>query len=147
MVELIFPSFNYQLSSDAGKVSIFDMIRKKKIVLTPEEWVRQHLIHFLIDHLGYPKSLIAVEDGLQVNKMRKRSDVVVYTRQGGIFMVVECKSYKIQLQQAAMDQLSAYNQRYQSKYLAITNGLSVMICEMNYELKNWVMIHDFPAYK
>lgn len=147
MVDLIFPSFEYQISGDAGKICIFDVIRRKKIVLTPEEWVRQHLIHYLIEHLGYPKSLIAVEDGLKLNRMQKRSDVVVYNRDGSIFMVAECKSFRIKLKQAAMDQLSAYNQRYQSKYLAITNGMSVMLCEMNYDLKKWVVIRDFPPYK
>lgn len=146
MVDLIFPPFDYRISRDAGKVCIFDVIRRKKIVVTPEEWVRQHLIHYFIDHLKYPKSLIGVEDGLKFNKMQKRSDVVVYNRDGSIFMVVECKSYKIKLQQAAMDQLSAYNQLYQAKFLAITNGLNFRICEMNYEQKKWVLVSDFPVY-
>lgn len=147
MIDLIFPPFEYQISRNAGKVCIFDVIRRKNIVLTPEEWVRQHLIHYLIEHLGYPKSLIAVEDGLKLNKMQKRSDVVVYNRDGNIFMVVECKSFKIKLEQASMDQLSAYNQHYQATFLALTNGLSVIICEMNYDLRKWVVIREFPVYK
>ncbi len=147
MEELVFPPFNYKLRKENGKVAIFDIIRKKYIILAPEEWVRQHLIHFFINQLNYPKSLISVEDGLKVNKMKKRSDVLVYDRQGKIFMVVECKSAKVKLNQNAMIQLSTYNQKYNSEYIALTNGLQVYVCKMDYENKMVDYLEQFPLLK
>ena len=114
MDNFIFPTFDYKTKRIHGKTSIFDLVRKKYIQLTPEEWVRQHLIQFLINQLNYPKSLIAVEDGHKVNKMAKRSDVVVYDRNGKIFMLIECKSAKVKLTQKSMDQASLYNQKYKA---------------------------------
>jgi len=144
MDNLMFPPFDYRINKTEGKHTIFDIIRKKHIVLTPEEWVRQHLIHYLIDQKKYPKSLIAVEGGMRVNKMVKRSDVVVYNRLGQIFLVVECKSTKIKLNQKSMDQLSVYNQHYKASYIALTNGLQVYICKMDYENKRSIFINHFP---
>jgi hypothetical protein len=144
---LIFPLVDFRVSQEAGKTSVFDIIRRKFIVLTPEEWVRQHLVHFMIDHLKYPKSLINVEDGLRVNKMQKRSDIVIHDRKGNIFMIVECKSFKIKLKQEAMDQLSNYNQRYKATYLALTNGKELFLCQMDYERKSAQFISEFPEFK
>lgn len=147
MEELVFPPFEYKLINENGKVAIFDIIRKKHIILTPEEWVRQHLIHFFINQLKYPKSLISVEDGLKVNKMQKRSDLIVYNREGKLFMVVECKAAKVKLNQNSMNQLSTYNQKYNSEYLALTNGLQVYVCKMDYENKKAVYLDQFPSFK
>ena len=116
-------------------------------MITPEEWVRQHLVHFMIDHLNYPKSLIKIEDGLKVYKMQKRSDVVVYRSDGKVFMLVECKSYKVKLDQKVMDQLSNYNQKYRASYLAITNGRKVYICKIDYEKRESQLIDEFPEFK
>jgi hypothetical protein len=144
---LIFPSVEFRVNQEAGKTSIFDIIRRKFIVLTPEEWVRQHLVHFIINHLKYPKSLINVEDGLRVNKMQKRSDIVIHDRKGNIFMIVECKSFKVKLKQEAMDQLSNYNQRYQAAYLALTNGKELFLCQVDYKTKCAKFISEFPEFK
>jgi len=146
MSDLIFPSFKYKSKKIDGKVAIFDIIRKKYIILTPEEWVRQHLVHFLINQMKYPKSLISVEDGMKVNKMAKRSDVVIFNRSGKIFLVVECKSAKVKITQKNMDQLSAYNQNYKADYLALTNGLEVIVCKMDYQNKRATFIHGFPEF-
>ena len=146
MEKLVFPPFEYKLGNQQGKVSIFDIIRKKHIILTPEEWVRQHLVHFLINQLNYPKSLISVEDGLKVNKMQKRSDIIIYNRLGKVFMVVECKSAKIKLGQNSMIQLSTYNQKYNAEYLALTNGLQIYVCRMDYENKTSDYIDQFPVF-
>ncbi len=142
----MFPPFEFRVKKTNGKHAIFDIIRKKYIVLTPEEWVRQHLIHYLINQLNYPKSLISVEDGMKVNKMIKRSDVVVYNRNGEIFLVVECKSTKIKLTQKSMDQLSIYNQHYKSDYIALTNGLKVFVCQIDYKNKKPLFINHFPEF-
>lgn len=147
MINLIFPSFEYRTKKVDGKTAIFDILRKKFIILTPEEIVRQHLIHFLINHMNYPKSLIAVEDGLKFNRMIKRSDVVVYNRDGSIFLVIECKSTKVKLTQKSMDQLSVYNQHYKASYLALTNGTALYICAIDYESKKVKFIDEFPVYK
>ena len=146
MEELVFPPFEYELRDENGKVSIFDIIRKKYIILAPEEWIRQHLIHYFINQLNYPKSLISVEDGLKVNKMQKRSDVLVYNRLGKIFMVVECKSAKVKLNQNAMVQLSTYNQNYNAEYIALTNGLQVYVCKMDYKNKLVDYLDHFPPF-
>lgn len=143
---LIFPPFDIKIKKIDGKTTIFDIIRKKYIVLAPEEWVRQHLIHFLINNLKYPKSLISVEDGMNVNKMQKRSDVVVYDRNGALFLVVECKSAKVKLTQKSMDQLSSYNQYYKATYLALTNGLQLFVCRVDYTNKSIEFIDQFPQF-
>lgn len=147
MNELIFPPFEYRIKLINGKKSIFDIIRKKFIVITPEEYVRQHLVHYLINYKKYPKSLISVEDGMKVNRMIKRSDVVVYSRDGDIFLAIECKSTKVKLTQKSMDQLSVYNQHYKARYLAITNGLEKHVCEINYESKKANFITHFPEFE
>ena len=147
MEELIFPKFEYKTRNDKGKVAIFDIIRKKYIFLTPEEWVRQHLIHYFIYQLKYPKSMISVEDGLKVNKMQKRSDIIIHSRDGKVFMVVECKSAKIKLNQNSMIQLSTYNQKYNATYIALTNGLKVYVCKINYKDKIAENIDQFPKFK
>lgn len=147
MDQLIFPPFKYRISEKNEKSYIFDIIRKKNIMITPEEWVRQHLVHFMIDHLNYPKSLIKIEDGLKVYKMQKRSDVVVYQSDGKVFMLVECKSYKVKLDQKVMDQLSNYNQKYKAGYLAITNGRQVYISKIDYQKRESQFINEFPVFK
>ena len=147
MDKLIFPPFEYKTKKIGDKTSIFDIIRKKYIVITPEEIVRQHLIHFLINQMNYPKTLITVEDGLKVNRLQKRSDVVVYNKMGNIFMVVECKSTKVKLSQSSMDQLSIYNQYYKSKFLALTNGIQLYICKMDYHNKNAEFLDNFPFFE
>jgi hypothetical protein len=147
MHQLIFPPFKYRISEKNEKSYIFDIIRKKDIMITPEEWVRQHLVHFMIDHLNYPKSLIKIEDGLKVYKMQKRSDVVVYQSDGKVFMLVECKSYKVKLDQKVMDQLSNYNQKYKANYLAITNGRQVYISKIDYQKRESQFINEFPDFK
>ncbi|MCG8307166.1 MAG: type I restriction enzyme HsdR N-terminal domain-containing protein [Cytophagales bacterium] len=146
MKNLIFPPFEYRTKEVDGKMVIFDIIRKKYILLTPEEIVRQHVVHFLINHLKYPRSLIAVEDGIKVSRMTKRSDIVVFNRDGSVFLAIECKSSKVNLTQKSMDQLSVYNQYYQANYLALTNGMVLYICKIDYDTRNIEFINEFPPY-
>lgn len=147
MTEFVFPSFDHRITKKNDKAYIYDIVRKKNVFLSPEEWVRQHLVHYLIHQRKYPKSLIRVEDGLKMNKMQKRSDVLVYDRNGEVFLVVECKSFKVRLNQRTSEQLSSYNQHYRSKYLAVTNGKEVYIFEMDYNHGAWTAINNFPEYK
>ena len=90
MVQLNLPAFDHQLKQADGKRWIFDILRRKYLVLTPEEWVRQHFVHYIINELQYPKALIKVEGGLSYNKLSKRSDIVVFNRDGKPWMVIEC---------------------------------------------------------
>lgn len=123
MFKLNLPDFNLTIRKEDGKVWIFDIIRKKYIVLTPEEWVRQHFIHYLINHLNYPKSLFRIEGSLTYNKLQKRSDIVIYDREGKPWMLVECKAPNIKLSQKAFNQVAVYNMTIGARFVAVTNGM------------------------
>jgi hypothetical protein len=129
MHALNLPPIESKIRKEAGKNWIFDIIRKKYIVLTPEEWVRQHFIHHLIHDLHYPRSLFKVESGLLFNALQKRSDIVIHDRSGKPWMLVECKSPAIKLSQKAFNQISVYNMSIGAKYLAVTNGMVHYCCE------------------
>ncbi len=124
MYKLNLPDYNPTLRKGEGKVWIFDIIRKKYVVLTPEEWVRQHFIHYLIDQFEYPRSLFRVESGLTYNKLHKRSDIVIHNRQGKPWMLIECKSPTIKLTQKAFNQVAVYNMTIGARYVAVTNGMA-----------------------
>lgn len=126
---------------------ILDLIRKKYVVLTPEEWVRQHFVHFLISQMKYPKSLFKIESGLKFNKIQKRSDILIYNRQGKSWMVVECKSPDIKLTQKAFNQIAVYNMTIGAKYLAVTNGLVHYCCEASKALDEATFLSDFPEFE
>lgn len=123
MFKLNLPDFAINVRKANGKVWIFDMIRKKYIVLTPEEWVRQHFIHYLINHLNYPKSLFRIEGSLTYNKLQKRSDIVIHDREGKPWMLVECKAPNIKLTQKAFNQVAVYNMTIGARFVAVTNGM------------------------
>ena len=131
MVPLNLPQFKCNIRKNDGKYEIFDVIRKKYVALTPEEWVRQHFVHFLIKDLGYPRSLVSVESGTRYHQLKKRTDIVVYDRNMAPLLLAECKSFKLKLNQSGMDQASLYNRSLQAKYLVVTNGLQHFCCEFN----------------
>lgn len=118
------PPFAYKVKELNGKPHIYDFIRRKYLVLTPEEWVRQHFVHLLINHYGYPRSLFAIETGHHYNTLAKRSDILVLGTNGIPHLLVECKSPDIALSQAAFAQLARYNFTLRPAYLALTNGLT-----------------------
>jgi hypothetical protein len=145
MVTLNLPEFNVKLKKSEGKVWIFDGIRKKYLVLTPEEWVRQHLLHYFIDHLQYPKSLIKIEQGLKYNQRQKRSDIIVFDRTGNPWMIVECKSPEVILNHSTTQQVAVYNSNIKAKYVAISNGMKHICYEA--ALENVVLLKNFPDYE
>ena len=147
MLKLNLPEFEVNLKKSEGKVWIFDGIRKKYILLTPEEWVRQHLINYFIDHLKYPKSLINVERGLHYNQLQKRSDITVFDRSGAPWMIVECKSPEISLDQKSILQVAVYNSDVQAKYVSVSNGLKHICYEAKAEVKDVILLNEFPAYQ
>lgn len=146
MDDLNLPSFPLRVKQDLGKTLIFDVVRKKFVVLNPEEWVRQHFVHYLIKKLHYPRSLIKVEGGTTVNTMSKRSDIQVYDRAGRCIMLVECKSAQVPIDNTVFEQLAIYNQVYKARYLTITNGLKHYCCEMDYTLGSYRFLSDIPPF-
>ena len=146
MLQLDLPNFNFKISSRESKIYIFDIIRKKHLTLTPEEWVRQNLIHYLISKLDYPKSLIKVESLLTYNNLKKRADIVAYSKDLSIRLLVECKSYKIKLTQSAFNQASIYNKVFKSKYLLVSNGLIHYCREYDWENEKILYLKDIPSY-
>ena len=146
MQELNFPKFEYRFKSTENKVSIFDVIRKKFIILQPEEWVRQHCIHYLINVKRFPLSLINVEKELIINGLKKRYDIVVYNSDGSIHLIVECKSYKVEINQNTFDQIARYNLTLDANYLMVTNGINHYYCQMNMQEERYAFLRDIPEY-
>ncbi len=123
VLKLNFPTYTFRFKSNENKRMVFDPIRKKFVVLTPEEWVRQHVLQYLIQQKGYSPSLINVEKQLLLNGTKKRYDVVVFNPNGSIFLIVECKAPSIGITQDTFDQIARYNLVTQAQYLMVSNGL------------------------
>ena len=147
MVKLNLPEFDYKLKKAEGKVWIFDVIRKKYIVLTPEEWVRQHFIHYLITEKKYPKALIRVEGGLSYNQLQKRSDIVIFGKDGNAWMIVECKAPNLLLSAMTLQQVSAYNASLKAKFISISNGLVHYCASTNWQSGKTELLKDFPEFE
>lgn len=147
MRKLNLPQIKATLKKEEGKVLIFDVIRKKYIVLTPEEWVRQHFIHYLIHELKYPKSLFRIESSLTYNKLQKRSDILIFDRKGKPWMLIECKSADIRLSQKAFNQVAVYNMTVNAKYLAVTNGMAHFCCLASKDGVEPFFLESFPEFQ
>ena len=144
--KLNFPKFSFRFKNSENKISIFDVIRKRFVILQPEEWVRQHCIHYLIENKGYPKSLINVEKELKVNKLRKRYDIVIFKPDGTIYLIVECKSPTNEINQNTFDQIAQYNLSLNANYLMVTNGLNHYYCQMDFKEEKYQFLKDIPDY-
>lgn len=147
MHKLNLPAYSFKIIKKKEKFYIFDDIRKKNIFLTPEEWVRQHFIQFLIQEKNYPKSLIAVEKEIKVNNLKKRFDILVFNKKGEHEIIVECKSAKIKITQATFDQIARYNLQLKANYLIVTNGLEHYFCKMDFEKQKYIFLEECPKYK
>ena len=147
MQKLNLPTYNFKLKSNENKTLIFDKLRKKYMVLTPEEWVRQHFVYFLIDEKKYPTSLIALEKQLTINKRKKRTDILVFNKEGNPDIIVECKSPSIKITQDTFDQIARYNLKLQANYLIVTNGLEHFYCKMDFENETYIFLKEIPDYK
>lgn len=146
MQQLNFSKYSFRFKNSENKVLIFDEIRKKFIILTPEEWVRQHVIHHLLYELNYPKSHINVEKLIKINGLTKRYDVVVFQSNGEILILIECKAPSIAISQATFDQIARYNLVLHANYLMVTNGLNHYFCQMDFENEKYLFLKDLPAY-
>ena len=146
MQKLNFSDYSFRFKNSENKVSVFDEIRKKFIVLTPEEWVRIHVVQFLMIEKNYPKSLINVEKVIKINGLIKRYDVVVFQPNGSIFLVVECKQPNVPISQTVFDQIARYNLTLKADYLMVTNGLNHYFCQMDFEKESYLFLNDIPNY-
>lgn len=146
MQELNLPLFNIRISKLNDKLMVFDPIRKKKVLLTSEEWVRQHFINYLINHLGYPKSLVKVEFNIKYNHLTKRPDILVFDKDGSPLIIIECKSTKIKLSQSVLEQITVYNKTVQAKYCIVTNGLKHICWTQNNSTGSADFINAIPVY-
>ncbi|ATA73612.1 MULTISPECIES: type I restriction enzyme HsdR N-terminal domain-containing protein [Capnocytophaga] len=146
MEKLNFNDYSFRIKEVDSKRFIFDEIRRKFVVLQPEEWVRQHVIRYLIQEKGYPISLINVEKELKINDISKRYDIVVFSKNGDILLTVECKAPQVQITQKTFDQIARYNLVLKSDFLMITNGLNHYFCTVDYVQKKYIFLKDLPAY-
>lgn len=146
MVALNLPSFDCKIKQVEGKPYIFDSLRRKYVRLSPEEWVRQHIVNLLLTHYAYPKALIRAEGGLVLNQTQKRTDVVVFDRQGQPFLVVECKAPHIPLTQSVFDQIARYNHIHKAPYLVVSNGLTHYCYGIDHLTEAIRFLDDFPAF-
>jgi len=145
-MNLNFPKYEFKLSEVGGKRYIFDEQRRKNIMLTPEEWVRQHLIKFLIEDRKFPSSLIAVERAFEVNKISKRFDVLVFGKSGKPLFLIECKSPSIKISQDVFFQVSVYNKALQVPYLLVSNGLQHLLWKFSDEMHNFEFLNEIPIW-
>ncbi|MGA2822712.1 MAG: type I restriction enzyme HsdR N-terminal domain-containing protein [Bacteroidales bacterium] len=140
------PGTTFRTRSKGEKLEIFDSVRKKFVALTPEEWVRQHFIHYLTDHRNVPHSLIAVETSLHYHRLKKRSDIVVYGKDGAPCLIVECKAPEVTVTQAVFDQVAMYNMALKVPYLAVTNGMVHFACHIDHDKGKIVFLKEIPEY-
>ncbi len=147
MQVLNFPTYSFRFKSSENTIAIFDIIRKKFVVLQPEEWVRQHAIHYLMETKGYPKIRINVEKQLQVNHLKRRYDIVVFNPQGEVDILVECKAPEVSITQNTFDQIAQYNYTLKASYLMVTNGLEHYFCKTDYRNEKYSFLKDIPDFR
>ena len=148
MIRLNLPSFAIKLSGTAEKPAVWDVLRRRYIALTPEEWVRQHFVHYLIEQLGYPSALLANEVSLQMSNGKKlRADTVLYDTELQPRMIIEYKAPDIPLTPKVFEQASAYNLLLHVDYLVISNGMQSYCCKMDYEHQEFLYLERIPSYQ
>ena len=147
MQKLNFSKYNFRFKSNENKTLIFDIIRKKFVILTPEEWVRQHTLHFLITEKKYPVSYINVEKQLLLNDTAKRYDIVIFKNDGDVEIIIECKAPSVTINQVSFDQIARYNLALNSNLLMVTNGLTHYFCKMDIKNKKYFFLRDLPKYE
>ena len=147
MYELNLPKYCIKIKNDKGHQSIFDVLRRKYVALTPEEWVRQHFVHFLIEHKGYPKALMANEIQLAIGNKKLRCDSVLYDRTLKPRMIIEYKAPTVSITQKVFDQITIYNMLLHVDYLVVSNGIKHYCCRMDYANQKYLFLEDIPDYQ
>jgi hypothetical protein len=146
MQKLNFPEYLFKLKEENKRTQIFDNVRKKYVVLTPEEWVRQHIITFLINEKKFPASLIAIEVSLNRGSKKQRGDVVIYANDGKPRMIIECKAPEVKITQDTFYQIARYNAPLKMDYLVVSNGITHFCCKMDYEKGEHIFVKEIPLY-
>ena len=147
MYELNLPKYGIKIAQEKGHQSIFDILRRKYVALTPEEWVRQHFVHYLIEHKGYPQSLMANEIQLAIGNKKLRCDSVLYDRSLKPRMIIEYKAPTVNITQKVFDQIFAYNILLRVDFLIVSNGLQHYCCQMDYAQKTYHFLPTIPNYE
>lgn len=147
MYSLNLPTYEAKIRKNSNGLEIFDPLRRKYIALTPEEWVRQHFVNYLINYKNYPASLMANEAGIKLNSLTRRCDTVVYNNQLVPLMIVEYKESKVQITQNVFDQVVRYNTVLKVPYIVVSNGILHYCCRMNYEDQSFEYLTDIPEYQ
>lgn len=140
------PPYPFKITEQNGQFFLFDNIRKKTILITPEEWVRQHFIQYLVAQKKYPKTLIQLEGALKLNNLSKRSDILVYNPSAEKILLVECKAPSIKITQKVFDQIARYNMVHQVPLLAVTNGLEHFYCRIDFAAGKYFFLDELPDY-
>ena len=146
MQKLNLPEYSFRIKTTEGKTFLFDALRKKYVRLTPEEWVRQNFVQFLIVEKKYSVSLIVVEAGVKVNNNPQRADLVVFDRSGIPILVAEFKAPEIKISQQAFDQIVRYNMQLRVKYLIVSNGMDHFCCRINYADNSYAFLAEIPGF-
>jgi hypothetical protein len=141
------PPYPFKINDQNGQLIMFDVIRKRNIIITPEEWVRQHFVQYLINQKKYPKSLIKLEGGHKLHGNAKRSDIVVFNSAGEKILLVECKAPSVIIDQSTFDQVARYNMVHKVNLLAVTNGLQHFYCSIDFITGTYKFIEELPEYK
>lgn len=147
MNALNLPAYAFRTRECDGKRDIFDPIRQKYVRLTPEEWVRQHFVQYLIQEHHVPRGLIAIEHGFKDRQMPRRADIVAFDRQGQPLLIAECKAPGVSVAQETFDQVARYNRVLRVPYLVVTNGLAHYACRIDFEAATYQFLDELPGYK
>jgi type I site-specific restriction endonuclease len=145
--QLNFPRYEFKLRKSGDGFQILDEFRKKWVALTPEEWVRQHTLRWIITEKLYPAGLIAVEKSILINGMEQRFDAVVFNRASEPAVIIECKAPEVKITEEVFDQVARYNMKVMAPFLLITNGLTHYCCVMDHEGKSYSFLKELPSYK
>jgi hypothetical protein len=141
------PPYPFKITDLNGQLTLFDEIRKKQVIITPEEWVRQHFVQYLINQKSYPKTLIKLEGGLKLHGMPRRTDIVVFNPEGEKILMVECKAPSVAINQKVFDQVARYNITHKIALLAVTNGLQHYYCSVDFNNGSYKFIEELPTYR
>ncbi len=147
MESLNLPTYSFTIKSEQGRSYIFDVFRKKYVLLTPEEWVRQNFLQYLVKEQNFPASLIAVEKEFSFNRMKKRTDILVHNRQGEPVFLVECKAPSVPVTSEVFDQIGLYNLTYKVPWLVVTNGIKHYCCRMNEDKAVYEFADRLPQWQ
>ena len=147
MYELNLPKYGIKIAHENGHLTIVDVLRRKYVALTPEEWVRQHFVHYLIGHKGYPQTLMANEIQLAIGNKKLRCDSVLYDRSLKPRMIIEYKAPTVNITQKVFDQITVYNMLLHVDYLVVSNGIKHYCCQMDYDNQKYLFLEDIPDYQ